>query len=211
MKKQFKLGIVLVAALCTFFITSPVYAHVTVHPMESQTGAYEKYTIRVPVEKENKTTELTMKVPNGVSLVSVMPMDDWEYKMNKDAEGNVSSVVWKAKKDGIGPNEFMEFSFIGANPNKAGKISWKADQKYDDGSVVKWEGAPDAEEPASVTNIVKAAEGSDHQGAHGAVSDSTEADEATNDNNAVMWVALAVSIVSLIVSIIALAMKRKTK
>lgn len=209
MKKSTKWSIAVLAALFVFLSASPVYAHVTVRPFESQTGAYEKYTIRVPVEKESNTTELTLKVPKGVSLVSVMPMDGWEYKMSKDADGNVSSVDWKATDKGIGPNEFEEFSFIGANPNEPVKVSWKAIQKYDDNSVVKWEGAPDADEPASVTDIVKA-EGTDHHGAHGAAPQK-DMKEKSDRISAIDWIALALSIIALIIAVVGISMKRRTK
>ncbi|WP_312859716.1 DUF1775 domain-containing protein [Peribacillus huizhouensis] len=35
------------------------------------------------------------------------------------------------------------------------EIVWKAYQTYQDGSVVEWVGAPDAEKPASVTVVTQ--------------------------------------------------------
>jgi len=204
MKKISKWSISILAAFFVMLLASPASAHVTVQPSESQTGAYEKYTVRVPVEKESNTTELTLEVPNGVTLVSVLPMDNWDYKLNKNKDGIVISVVWTAKKGGIGPNEFEEFSFIGANPDKAGEVSWKALQKYNDNSVVKWVGAPDAEEPASVTKIAKGEAAADH--GHASTEAKTESDKT--ESNTMNWLPIALSAIALIVAVIGLFRKR---
>ncbi|MDY0393201.1 DUF1775 domain-containing protein [Virgibacillus halophilus] len=81
-----------------FAVAHAADAHVTVHPSESTTNAYEKYTVRVPVEKDNNTTEVTLQVPKKVSLVSVLPMNDWDYTLKKNKDGDISSVIWRAKK-----------------------------------------------------------------------------------------------------------------
>ncbi|OYD07449.1 hypothetical protein CHM34_11140 [Paludifilum halophilum] len=145
-----------------FAFTPGVDAHVTVRPEQSSTGAYEKYTVRVPVEKEIPTTEVELKIPDGVEVVSVMPKPGWEYDLKKSREDRTISVTWKAKDDGLKVHEFTEFALIGANPDKPGKVSWKAHQTYEDGSVVKWSGAPDSEQPASVTEIREGDSGHGH-------------------------------------------------
>jgi hypothetical protein len=35
----------------------------------------------------------------------------------------------------IGPNEFIEFPIVAANPDKEGSFKWKAVQTYDNGDV----------------------------------------------------------------------------
>ncbi|MFC4076310.1 YcnI family copper-binding membrane protein [Salinithrix halophila] len=165
-----KRGAICALAVAMFFAVTPLAdAHVTVQPTDSTTGAYEKYTVRVPVEKDIPTTQVQLKVPKEVELVSVMPISGWEYKTKKDDEGRITSIRWKAKDGGIKAGEFMEFSFVGANPQKPGKIAWKARQTYKDGSVVKWEGPPDSDQPASMTQI---ATGEGHR--HGSHDDDTK-------------------------------------
>ncbi|MFM1654377.1 YcnI family protein [Brevibacillus sp. B_LB10_24] len=138
-------------------------AHVTVWPKTSTTGAYEKYTVRVPVEKESNTTEVRLEFPEGVKVGTVMPTPGWSYAFENDSEGRPKALVWKAENGGIKPHEFMEFSFVGANPKTAGSLAWKAYQTYADGSVVEWTGAPGTETPASVTTIEAGqAEGDGH-------------------------------------------------
>ncbi|ASK64047.1 hypothetical protein CFK37_18740 [Virgibacillus phasianinus] len=87
MMKRSKLFIPLFAAFFLLLMTTVVSAHVTVHPSESTTNAYEKYAVRVPVEKDSHTTKVMLQVPDGVSLVSVLPMANWDYKLEKGDDG----------------------------------------------------------------------------------------------------------------------------
>lgn len=201
-------------SLCFIFVVAHVAeAHVTVHPSESTTNAYEKYTVRVPVEKDDNTTEVTLQVPKKVSLVSVLPMNDWDYTLKKNKDGDITSVIWKAKKDGIGPNEFIEFSFIAANPSKPGEISWKALQKYADGSVVEWVGPPNAEEPASVTTIAKSDQAAPHDDHHAAKDESADQNSASdhvsgNSATSGNWLPIVLASVAILLSLISLFRKK---
>lgn len=153
MKKE-RTGVTFLLTVFILFLIVPVAsAHVTVQPAESTTNAYEKYSVRVPVEKEINTTEVSLQIPEGVDLVSVMPMTTWDYKLEKDENERVTAVIWTANEGGIKPGEFIEFDFVGVNASEPGEVSWKAFQTYEDGSVVEWVGPPDSEEPASVTTI----------------------------------------------------------
>lgn len=144
----------LMLSVVLFFVWIPgAFAHVTVQPEESSTGAYEKYTVRVPVEKDIPTTEVELKVPKNVEVISIMPVPSWDYKLKKDNDDRITFVTWKAKGSGIHAGEFTEFSFVGVNPEEEGEVAWKAHQTYEDGSVVKWVGKPDSKEPASITQI----------------------------------------------------------
>src|SRR5699024_7488488 len=111
--------------------------NVTVHPEESSTDAWEKYSVRIPVEKDMNTTEVELKAPEGINIVSVMPKDNWDYELEQDEDENISAITWTATDDGIGPNEFVEFYFVAANPSETGEFSWDAFQTYEDDSVVE--------------------------------------------------------------------------
>lgn len=147
----------LAAAGLVFTFATTASAHVTVWPKETTTGAYEKYAVRVPVEKASNTIKVRVEFPAGVKVSTVQPLAGWNYEFEKDAAGYNKAVIWTATAGGIKPNEFNEFYFIGANPKEAGTLTWKASQTYADGTVVDWTGAPDSKTPAPVTMI--------HQGA----------------------------------------------
>lgn len=206
MKKSLWMSLVVVAALMFTVVPAIVEAHVTVSPDESTTNAYEKYAVRVPVEKEINTTKVKLQVPEGITIASVMPMPAWDYKVEKDNDGLIKSVTWTAIDEGIKPGEFMEFSFIGANPSEAGEISWKALQTYEDGSVVEWVGPPDAEKPASVTKIAEANEAAPHGDNANESTQGEDEHESTSDSN--NWIPIGISIVALLIAVIGLFRKK---
>lgn len=204
MMKKTKWFVPLLAVFFLFAVVPVAEAHVTVHPGESSTNAYEKYTVRVLVEKDANTTEVELVVPEGVNLVSVLPIKGWDYKLEKDENDMISKVTWIAKDKGIGPNEFIEFSFIGANPGEPGEVSWEAHQTYDDGSVVDWDGPPDADEPASVTKVVDGDAAMQHD-------DNETAQESDNSNSAsgtTSWLPISLAAVAILLALISLFRKR---
>ncbi|MEN1967108.1 YcnI family protein [Lentibacillus sp. N15] len=197
-------------AIFFLLVAAPIAeAHVTVHPGESSTNAYEKYTVRIPVEKDANTTKVELVVPEGVNLVSVLPMEGWKYKLDKDENDMISKVTWTAKDKGIGPNEFIEFAFIGANPDEPGEFSWEAHQTYDDGSVVDWDGPPDADEPASVTKVVKGDAVAEHDdNATADTKESDESDDSSSTSGTGGWLPTTLAVVAILLALISLFRKR---
>lgn len=141
--------------------TTSASAHVTVYPKETTTNAYERYTVRVPVEKAISTTKVRVEFPAGVKVSTVMPIPGWDYAFEKDAEGRFTAIAWTATAGGIKQHEFTEFAFVGKNPADAGSLAWKAYQTYSDGTVVEWTGDKGSKTPASVTTLKPAAQGAD--------------------------------------------------
>lgn len=130
-------------------------AHVTVWPREANAGSFEKYTVRVPTEKDIPTVQVELIFPEGLRVSSFQPKPGWTYEVQRDAAGNITGVIWSGGS--IGPGEFDEFAFVAANPGEPGELVFVAHQTYADGSVVSWEGPPGSEYPASVTTIVAGA------------------------------------------------------
>lgn len=145
-------GSIFAALIAVLALAGLASAHIKVSPGQSTTGAYEKYTARVPNEKDVPTIKVEMKFPDIITVNSFEPVPGWTYEVQKDASGKVTGVIWSGGK--IGPGEFQEFSFIGANPKQPGRLVWKAYQTYQDGSVVAWDGPEGSEHPASVTTLV---------------------------------------------------------
>jgi uncharacterized protein YcnI len=152
MNRFFKL--VLPTVLGLFLFSSVASAHVTVTPKTSTTGAWETYTVKVPVEKEVPTTKFTLKAPAGVEIMSYQPVPGWNYTSEKDSSGKVTSFTFEATGQGILPGQFQQFTFVGKNPENATKAAWDAFQYYKDGSVVEWTGDEGSKSPHSITDIV---------------------------------------------------------
>ncbi len=106
-----------------------------------------------PSEKESSTIKIQLDFPKDVSVETVQPLAGWNYQFIKGSDGRNKGIVWTANGDGIKVHEFLEFTFIGANPKQEANLSWNAHQTYSDGSVVNWTGKPGSDKPASVTKI----------------------------------------------------------
>lgn len=146
----------IIAVISLFFFSSLASAHVTVMPKTSSTGAWETYTLKVPVEKDVATTKVSVKVPAGVEMMSYQPVPGWTYSSEKDASGKVKTFTFEATGEGIQSGQFQQFVFVAKNPEKATKAAWDAFQYYKDGSIVEWTGAEGSDAPHSITDIVTA-------------------------------------------------------
>lgn len=203
MKKLFAiLPVFLVAA---FFIVGVASAHVTVDPEKVPSDSYQKFTVKVPTEKDIATTAVKVVIPKGVDVVMFEPVPDWHYQLEKDKTGKVTSVTWKADDQGLLPEQFGEFKMMGKVAPDAKQLAWKAYQTYKDGSVVKWVGPIGSEYPASVTTIVPASADSAHGGHKEAdrMADMKTNDAATTQTSDNQW-PLYLSILAVIFSAVAL-------
>src|SRR5215208_252140 len=138
-------------------VSAPAWAHVVVSPEKVTAGDYETLTVSVPTEKDIPTTEIRVEVPEGFLLSGVQPVPGWEHAFEEDG-GVVTAVTFSSGE--IRPREFQQFLLQAQAPEEPGEYPWKAFQTYEDGSVVKWAGPPDSEEPASVIEVVSG--GSEH-------------------------------------------------
>ncbi len=184
----------IVACIIAVGFSKSADAHVTLNPDTSEPGSYEKYDVRVPVEKDANTTKIELKVPKELTVVGVEPNDQFDHKLTKDDDGNITKITWTAKDKGIGPNEFIDLPIQVANPEKEGEFKWDAYQTYDDGETVKWTGDEDAEKPEPITKVAKGNE------------DTAGSSQSSNGPIA-LWI---VSIVAIILSLVAI-FKKTTK
>lgn len=206
MKKIIASFVVMFAVFSLF--TGIASAHVTVLPKETTQGSYEMFTVRVPSENETvPTTQVKVEFPAEVSISRFEPKSGWKYEIEKDSSGKITSVTWTAENTGLSSTEFGLFNMQGKVADDAAEIAFKAYQTYQDGSVVEWIGAPDADKPASVTTVnPKPADGSgDHHGTTEKKEETKteqaneeEVSETTSSSNAPLYVSIAALIAALL-------------
>lgn len=197
MFKKSKLLVSVIVSITLIIVFSPVSeAHVTVNPSESEPNAYEKYGVRVPVEKDINTTKLTLRIPDGINLISVQPVADWDYDIEKNDNEEIIAVNWVANNGGIGPNEYTEFNFIAVNPADAGDFSWEAIQTYEDGSIVEWIDVPGSAEPASVTSVVVGAD------------DNSSDTSSKSNSTSTPWLPISLAGIAILLALIGLFRKK---
>ncbi|MFF7935241.1 DUF1775 domain-containing protein [Streptomyces sp. NPDC007940] len=197
-----------VAAGAVVVLSSPAFAHVSVAAEGTAAkGGYAVVDFKVPNERDNaSTTKLEVNFPTDHPLASVMPepMPGWKIEVTKsklakplELHGEqiteaVSKVTWTAtgKDSGIQPGYFEKFPVsIGALPEDADELVFKAIQTYSNKEVVRWievqeDGAEEPETPAPVLALSAASE----DGHHGSTA-AEEADDKTENAAATTEVA----------------------
>jgi uncharacterized protein YcnI len=152
-------------------------AHVSVVPGTAPKGGFEILSFSVPNEEPAANTvklEVTLPTKSPIAFVSTQPMPGWTVAVEKttlakpvktdDGEITeaVSKITWTATEGGLEPGEFDLFTIsAGPLPTNTGKLTFKAIQTYNDGTVVSWiqktvKGAPEPEHPAPTLTLTAA-------------------------------------------------------
>lgn len=147
-----------IAALATTAIVAALlptlsWAHAVVFPKASTPGAYEKYVLRVPNEKDVATTRVELRFPAGVRVTSFADVPGWKLEIVTDSAKAITAAIWTGT---LPPKRFVEFPFVAVNPKTDAKIEWPAYQTYADSLKVEWTGPEGSKSPASVTTIAAA-------------------------------------------------------
>ncbi|MCY9668839.1 YcnI family protein [Paenibacillus alginolyticus] len=205
-KLMLNAGIMLIGSMLLAGIAS---AHVVVYPKETTQGSYEKFTVRVPSEKDIPTVKVEVKFPmDAVAVSRFEPKAGWTYELAKDSAGKITGVTWKATGDGLASTEFGEFNMQGKVADAATEIVWKAYQTYKDGSVVEWVGANGSDKPASVTTVKAKAAGGATTDSHGQVTAGSAAAGGTSSNTS-LYLSIAAVVLGALSLIVSLTKKRK--
>ncbi|MFG3106524.1 YcnI family copper-binding membrane protein [Streptomyces tendae] len=188
-----------VSGIAVLALSAPAFAHVSVQPEGTAAkGGYAVVDFKVPNERDNaSTTKLEVNFPTDHPLASVMPqpVPGWKAevtksKLDKPLESHgkqltevVTKVTWTADGKGVEPGYFQKFPVsIGALPEDADQLVFKAIQTYSNKEVVRWievpqEGQEEPETPAPVLQLAAA-----EDDAHGAAGSSdTKAEDTGAD------------------------------
>jgi uncharacterized protein len=160
-------------ALAVLAVPGVAAAHVTLQPNTAAAGAFTVENVRVPNEQDNAvTTKVDVQMPHGFVFASYEAAPGWTVKVTKSKlakpvqtddgpiSEEISRITWTAKDKsaGIAPGQFRDFPLSVQIPGKAGdKLTFKALQTYSNGDVVRWIGAPDADQPAPQITVTAAA------------------------------------------------------
>ncbi|WP_121716866.1 YcnI family protein [Streptomyces sp. E5N91] len=188
-----------VSGIAVLALSAPAFAHVSVQPEGAAAkGGYAVVDFKVPNERDNaSTTKLEVNFPSDHPLASVMPqpVPGWKAEVTKakpakplESHGKqitevVTKVTWTADGKGVEPGYFQKFPVsIGALPEDADQLVFKAIQTYSNKEVVRWievpqEGQEEPETPAPVLKL-SAAEDDAHgtSGSSDAKAEDTGAD-----------------------------------
>ena len=144
---------VLIGGVMTFAFATQALAHIRIAPIESQQGAREKYTMRVPNEKQVKCIRIKGEFPADVDIYDFEFKSGWTIDFKKNDKGKIAGAVWAGT---MMPYEFVEFGMLGLNSKTATSLIWKFVQYYDDGSKEEFTGPPGSRLPSPVTTLTPA-------------------------------------------------------
>jgi uncharacterized protein YcnI len=164
-RKQMKRLLVIAAAVSStcatlvLAVAGTALAHAEISPSEVPAGASEEFTLEALQEKGVPTTEVRMEVPEGFEVTGVPPSGGWKGEVGGGA------VVWsggKAPQEGMG----IDLAFEARTPEEAGDYAFRVIQTYEDGTVVRWDGAEDSDEPAAFVVVSSGGSGggASHEG-----------------------------------------------
>jgi uncharacterized protein YcnI len=138
------------AVAAALLLPSLANAHVTVWPKAASHGAYERYVVRVPNEKDVATTRVEIRFPAEVRISSFLDVAGWKLEVLTDSAGKITGAVWTGN---LPPKRFVEFPFVAVNPKEGANVVWPAFQTYAGGEIVEWTGPEGSKTPASVTTL----------------------------------------------------------
>ncbi len=217
------------AAFGALAVPAAAQAHVTVQPTSAPAGAQTVLAVRVPNERDDASTvKVDVRLPPGFASASWEAVPGWTVRAVKEKlatpiqtddgpiDEQIGEIVWTAssRKDGIAPGEFRDFPLSVVIPGKPGQtLTFKALQTYSNGDVVRWIGAPDADEPAPRVQLTAAASGSSTPSRQQANPSSAPPGASTDDgggSDTLSIIALALGAIGLVVGGIALGVARGT-
>ena len=81
----------------------------------STSRAYEKYTLRVPNERDVATTKIEIRFPRSVRVISFEDIPGWSMEIVRDSVKHVIGAVWTGS---LPPERFVELPFVAVNPTR---------------------------------------------------------------------------------------------
>jgi uncharacterized protein YcnI len=140
---------VVIAAL---LVPSIALAHAVVFPKTSAPGAYERYVLRVPNERDTPTVKVEIHFSPELRVVSFGDVAGWKLQILTDTAQRITGAVWT----GVLPKErFVEFPFVAVNPKDSSSVTWPTIQTYANGERVEWT-SPDTASKTPVSSTLVA-------------------------------------------------------
>jgi uncharacterized protein YcnI len=143
---RIKLSLILLLAASA--ITS-LSAHVTVSPLQSKTGAVQKYELRVHNEGKVAATSVDLEIPDGVTVTEVAKPAAGSYT-TKTTGDRITAISWQVD---VQPGKYVALPFTAKNPDAATDLHWSMHEHLADGSTVDWSDKPGSKEKGSITKL----------------------------------------------------------
>jgi uncharacterized protein YcnI len=126
-----------------------------VSPAVSVKSKLQLYSLAVPTEKDNLTTnKIVMTVPDGFGIDSFAPPPaGWQMAVKQTGSGNngvITQVTWTGGKVPTGEDSLFQFLAQGGSSKT---YKFQVQQAYSDGSIVDWSGPESSDHPAPTIDV----------------------------------------------------------
>src|SRR5258708_5790205 len=122
-----KLSIVVLLAAAG--VTS-LSAHITVSPLQSKSGATQKYELRIHNEAKLAATSVDLEIPDGVTVSDVAKPATGTYTTKK-AGDRITAITWQVE---VQPSKYVALPFTATNPKGTTELHWSMREHLADGS-----------------------------------------------------------------------------
>ena len=143
---RIKLSLVLLLAAAA---ATSLSAHVTVSPLQSKTGAVQKYELPVHNEAKVAATSVDLDIPDGVTVTEVAKPAAGRYT-TKTTGDRITAITWQVD---VQPGKYVALPFTAKNPDGATELRWSMHEHLADGSTVDWSDKPGSKEKGSITKL----------------------------------------------------------
>lgn len=144
MRKKVPVVLLLASAAAT-----SLSAHVTVSPLQSKTGAVQKYELRVHNEMKVAATSVDLDIPEGVTVTEIATPAAGSFTTKKTGD-RITVITWQVD---VQPSKYVALPFTAKNPDGATDLHWSMHEHLADGTVVDWSDKPGAKQKGSVTKL----------------------------------------------------------
>ena len=205
-------------------------AHITANPSSAPAGSFAVISLRVPHGcDEAGTTSLSVKMPEGVLLVTPQAVPGWQAQVVEgklarpvQEEGEtitegVKQVTWTGGP--LSPHEYTDFGLSMKLPDKPGEtLYFPAVQRCSGGKVTRWitivpPGAEEPDTPAPAVELTAATGGDDDSTSSSGTAEpassgaeATAADTSGDDNSDRTNLALGLGIAGLVAGLAGLGL-----
>lgn len=141
----------LLASGITALLGTLAFGHIRIYPTDSSLGAREKYTMRVPNEKQIDSIRVEGEFPPELQVYDFEFKPGWKIDFKKNDAGKIIGATWTGT---VHPYEFVEFGMLGINPKEGtDKLVWKFVQFYADGSKEEFTGPVGSRYPSPMVSL----------------------------------------------------------
>ncbi len=135
-------------------VAATCLAQVSIDPLITSPGSWERFAIRVANQWEPTITAVSVRVPDAVTILGVEQRPGWTFTLQEPTDTSPASITWRGGS--LSHKEFLEFALLGrvAGDARRTDLVFPVTLTQSDGQTLEWSNAPGWPRPAPRVRIV---------------------------------------------------------